>query len=57
MEGILETSGNYSKKEKEKEDESKDREIWTGWATLGFADRGTEGRAEQAADVTPASQS
>lgn len=21
-----------------REDESKDREIWTGWATLGFAD-------------------
>lgn len=33
------------------------REIWTGWATLGFADRGTEGWDEQAADVTPASQS
>ena len=40
-----------------REDESKDREIWTGWATLGVADRGTEGRDEQAADVTPASQS
>lgn len=41
---------------REGEDESKPGDL-DRWATLGFADRGTEGRDEQAADVTPASQS
>lgn len=40
-----------------REDESKDWEIWTGWATLGFADGVAEGRGRGAADATPASQS
>lgn len=40
-----------------REDESKDWEIWTGWATLGFADGVVEGRGRGAADATPASQS